>query len=232
MARKKYTAAQRKAKKQQSYVRSEYIKTFDALMYLKNFTKVKDVKMPEYKITKASLKAIRKLYKETRKKVKKTEGLYMDVSTGEAFKKLPSKKELQKLYKEEQTYKAKFTTQEAPADFNPDVFYLESLISTLSSLKGVDDKSKTERNYTRNVAPKLQDATDRMIAKIRYAATKLGTAGAAALLAASPYITRIENLKEKYAYEIIVEINGSEDSTEEPLLDLMDASIEEALKEL
>ena len=95
MARK-LSSKQRKAHKRASYIRSEYYKNFDALDYLRNFGKVKDIKIPN-KITKASLKAIRKAYKEAKANLPKTDGFYVDYSTGEILTKLPTKEEKEQI---------------------------------------------------------------------------------------------------------------------------------------
>ena len=44
MARRKLTATQRKARKRAAYIRSEYYKNFDAIDYLRDFAKVKNIK--------------------------------------------------------------------------------------------------------------------------------------------------------------------------------------------
>ena len=226
MAKRKLTAKQRKARKRASYIRSEYYKNFDALQYLKDFAKVKDIKIPN-KITKRSLEAIRKIYKEVRSSIQQLAGGgYMNPETGEYLEKLPTKKEMVQEVRREQPYREdRAQGAEAPEGFNPDLQYLEELRSKLYSLTPLRDSDKTDRNYQKNVLPKFEEARNRILGAIDYAVVKAGAEGVAAILAGNNFIQRIGNLEEKYTHEII-------ESIDDDLVPLIEASVDEALENI
>ncbi len=237
MARKKLTSKQRKAHKRASYVRSEYFKTYDALDYLRDFTKVKDIKIPS-KITMKSLKAIRKIYKETKASIDKYEGEYVNRTTGEIFEKIPTKKEMVRAVRSEPTqqyrqYRAE--PQEAPPSFDPDEQYLQDLkyeieqLNTsrqeIESLTPLRDSAKTQENYDKNVAPRFEKAQTKLLDAIDEAIANFGAQQVAHILANNTFVERIENLKQKYTYEI-------EEAIESSILPLIEESVNTALEEL
>lgn len=237
MARKKLTSKQRKAHKRASYVRSEYFKTYDALDYLRDFTKVKDIKIPS-KITMKSLKAIRKIYKETKASIEKYEGEYVNRTTGEIIEKIPTKKEMVRLVRSEPTqqyrqYRAE--PQEAPSSFDPDEQYLQDLkyeieqLNTsrqeIESLTPLRDSAKTQNNYDKNVAPRFEKAQTKLLDAIDEAIANFGAQQVAHILANNTFVERIENLKQKYTYEI-------EEAIESSILPLIEESVNTALEEL
>lgn len=237
MAKKKLTAKQRKAHKRASYVRSEYFKTYDALDYLRDFTKVKDIKIPS-KITMKSLKAIRKIYKETKASIDKYEGEYVNRTTGEILEKIPTKREMVKAVRSEPTqqyrqYRAE--PQEAPSTFDPDEQYLQDLkyeieqLNTsrqeIESLTPLRDSAKTQENYDKNVAPRFEKAQTKLLDAIDEAIANFGAQQVAHILANNTFIERIENLKQKYTYEI-------EEAIESSILPLIEESVNTALEEL
>lgn len=214
---KKLTARQRKARKRASYIKSEYRKNVDALKYLQRFgidmPIIKEVK----KITKTSLKTIRKLYEQTKRKINKYEGEFVDVTTGEIFSILPSKEKAAKEYRYEQ--KVGYTS------FNPDEQYIQELKDKINMLTPLRDNDKSEKNYQKNVLPKQQQVKSNFIQAIDNAIAKYGTDRVAETLAKNQYMQRIGNLEEKYTYEIVEEITDGDDG----LMVLMDASVDEAL---
>lgn len=217
---KKLTSRQRQARKRASYYRSEYKKNVEALRFLQRFgIDMPIIKTPQ-KITKTSLKNIRKLYKQTRSKVTKYEGIYVDVTTGEIFDKLPSKEQAVKTYREEQ--------QQGLSTFNPDEQYIQELKDKINALTPLRDSDKTERNYQKNVVPKQQQVKANFIQAIDDAIAKYGTDKVAETLSRNQYMQRIGNLEEKYTYEIIEDITDGD----EGLMVLMDASVDEALLEI
>lgn len=237
MAKKKLTAKQRKAHKRASYVRSEYYKTYDALDYLRDFTKVKDIKIPS-KITMKSLKAIRKIYKEAKASITKYEGEYVNRTTGEIFEKIPTKKEMVKAVRSEPTqqyrqYRAE--PQKSPATFDPDEQYLQDLkyeieqLNTsrqeIEDLTPLRDSAKTQQNYDKNVAPRFEKAQTKLLDAIDEAIANFGAQQVAHILANNTFVERIENLKQKYTYEI-------EEAIESSILPLIEESVNTALEEL
>lgn len=214
---KKLTARQRKARKRASYIKFEYRKNVDALKYLQRFgIDMPIIKEPK-KITKTSLKIIRKLYKQTRRKINKYEGEFVDVTTGEIFSSIPSKEKAAKEYRYEQ--KVGYTT------FNPDEQYIQELKDKINMLTPLRDSDKSEKNYQKNVVPKQQQVKSNFIQAIDNAIAKYGTDRVAETLAKNQYMQRIGNLEEKYTYEIVEEITDGDDG----LMVLMDASVDEAL---
>lgn len=217
---KKLTSRQRQARKRASYYRSEYKKNVEALRFLQRFgIDMPIIKTPQ-KITKTSLKNIRKLYRQTRSKITKYEGIYVDVTTGEIFEKLPSKEQAVKTYREEQ--------QQGLSTFNPDEQYIQELKDKINALTPLRDSDKTERNYQKNVVPKQQQVKANFIQAIDDAIAKYGTDKVAETLSRNQYMQRIGNLEEKYTYEIIEDITDGD----EGLMVLMDASVDEALLEI
>lgn len=232
MAKKKLTKAQRKARAHSRYVKAEYYKNFDALSYLKDFTKVPDIRIPN-KITSKSLTKIRKLYAEIKRQIKQLDGGYLNYSTGELLDALPTKAEMIKEVRTEQPYRQfRAEPEEAPSDFDPDERYLEDLRkkvnalyserAMINSLSPVRDSDKTETNYNKNVLPKFTQAQQRLLNTIDYAIQKLGVNGAAMELATSDFMQRIENLEEKYTHEIV-------ESIDDDLIPFITASVDAAL---
>ena len=214
---KKLTAKQRKARKRASYIKSEYKKNVDALRFLQRFgIDMPIIKEPK-KITKTSLKSIRKIYEQARRKVNKYEGDFVDVTTGEIYSKLPTKEEAVKTFREEQ--RADYTP------FNPDEQYIQELKDKINMLTPLRDSDKTEKNYQKNVVPKQNQVKANFIQAIDDAIAKYGTERVAQTLSQNQYMQRIGNLEEKYTYEIVEEITDGDDG----LLVLMDASVDEAL---
>ena len=217
---KKLTAKQRKARKRASYYKAEYKKNVEALCYLQRFgIDMPIIKEPK-KITKTSLKTIRKLYEQTRRKIDKYSGDYVDVTTGEIYEKLPTKKEAVKAYREEQA------TDVIP--FNPDEQYIQELKDKINMLTPLRDSDKTENNYQKNVVPKQNQVKANFLQAIDDAIAKYGTDKVAETLAKNQYMQRIANMEEKYTYEIIEDITDGDDG----LMVLMDASVDEALLDI
>ena len=215
---KKLTARQRKARKQASYVKAEYYKNVDAIRYLKRFGVTAQISIPN-KITKASLKAIRRIYKETRRGIKTYEGSneYVDITTGEVFTKIPTKAEAVREYRKEER-------GEIPR-YDPDSQYIDELKNKINSLKPLRDSDKTEKNYNKNVVPKLEKAKSDFSQAIDKAIGEFGLAIVAETLAADKYMNRIEELENKYTYEIVEDISDGDDG----LIMLMNTSAETAL---
>ena len=239
MAKRKLTKRQKQAKKRAAYYRSEYYATRDALEFLQGFTGVKLPSIPN-KITKTSLKAIRQLYKETRQKAKPISvGGYVDVTTGEWFEKLPTKKEMVKIIRTEQPYRQSRSEPEQNIQEDLDEQYIDDIKSKIEAISMInearsavqtaqprheDERHKSERNYNKNVAPKFEEAMNRIFGAIDQAVAALGAVDAAKILAENDFIQRIENLEEKYTYEII-ESQGSDGD----IVALIEASVNEAL---
>lgn len=203
---KKLTSRQRAARKKAAYVKAEYYKNVDAIRYLERFGVTKDIKIPQ-KITKASLKSIRRIYKEMRAGIKPYEGTndYVDLTTGEVLEKLPTKAQAVKTYRQEQ--------KEQAESFNPDEQYIEYLKDKIDTIQPKEDNSKTQRNYDKNVKPKLQKAEEDFKTAIDNAIANYGVEIVANALADNNYMRRIENLDGKYAYEIIEDISDDGDLT-------------------
>lgn len=232
MARKRLTKAQRKARAHARYVRAEYYKNFDAIAYLRDFIKIPELKIPN-KITTASLKKIRSIYNEAKRNIQQLDGGYLNLETGELIESLPTKRQMVKEVRQEQPYRQyRAEPEEAPDYFNPYEQYLEELrrritemYSTreqIDNLMPLRDSNKTQANYEKNVLTKFTQAQTRLLAKFDYAVTKLGASEAASILASDAFIQKIENLEEKYTYEII-------DSIDDDINPFIDASVEAAL---
>ena len=99
---------------------------------------------------------------------------------------------------------------------------LESTREQVNSLVPLRDSNKTEHNYEKNVLPKFTQAQNRLLAKIDYAISKLGLAGAAQALAGNVFVAKIDSIEEKYTHEII-------ESIDDDILPFIDASVEAAL---
>lgn len=211
---KKLTARQRKARKHAAYIKAEYYKNIDAIRYLERFGVTKDIKIPK-KITKKSLESIRRIYKEVRSNVKEYDLFgYVDLTTGEIFKKLPTKAEMVKEYRSDEQ-----------AAFNPDQQYIDELKERIETLTPLRDSTKTRRNYEKNVVPKLEKAKDDFGNAIDEAISRYGLSIVANSLAQNKYMQRVANLEEKYAYQVIGEITDGDES----LISLISTSAEEAL---
>ena len=217
---KKLTARQRKAHKVASYVKREYKKNVDALRFLQRFgIDMPIIKEPK-KITKISLKTIRKIYEQTRRKIKKYEQEFVDVTTGEIFEKLPTKKEAVKIYREEQ--------EQGFVPFNPDEQYIQEIKDKIQMLTPLRDSDKSENNYQKNVVPKQNQVKANFLQAIDDAIAKYGTQKVAETLAQNQYMQRIGNMEEKYTFEIVEDITDGDDG----LMVLMDASVDAALLEI
>lgn len=217
---KKLTSAQRKARKKASYVKSEYKKNVEAIRFLQRFGVdipiIKEVK----RITKASLAKVRKIYQQTKRKISSYEGGYVDVTTGEAFEKLPTKEEAAQILKTEQS--------EGYTPFNPDEQYIQELKDKILMLTPLRDSDKSEKNYQKNVVPKQEEVKANFLQAIDNAIAKYGTEKVAQTLSKNQYMQRIANLEEKYTYEIVEEVTDGDSG----LLVLMDASVDEALLDI
>lgn len=214
MARK-LSSKQRKARKRASYIRSEYYKNFDALDYLRNFGKVKDIQIPN-KITKASLKAIRKVYKEAKASIEKENSLYINVSTAEEFTKLPTKVEMAKATREaygQEYRKYRAEPEEAPAGFDPNQQYIDELKEKIRAVEYAEEtvgyNRKKKETFDARTLPKFEKAKDDWENMIDLAVEKFGVERAAQAFAQSPHMQKIDDLSKKYAYEIIDEINDN-----------------------
>lgn len=215
--RKKLSAKQRKINKKRSYVRREYYRNIDAIKFLEKFGAPSvQIKIPT-RITKASLKAVQKIYRETKKKIKKYAGDIVDYDTGIVYDKIPTKAELAKLYKESQSEDAYV--------YNPDLEYIEDIKDKVRQLQPLRDSDKTDRNYNKNVVPKQQQIKDNFMQAIDDAIAKYGESIVAKSLAQNTFMQRIENLEEKYTYEIIEDMTEGDDA----LLKLIDANVSDAL---
>ena len=232
MAKKKLTKAQRKARAHARYVRAEYYKNFDALQYLKDFTKVPDVRIPN-KITSKSLTKIRNIYNEAKRNIQQLSGGYLNLETGELLESLPTKQQMVKEVRTEQPYRQyRAEPEEPPQGFDPDQQYIDELRTKIQALQSTRDRvdnliplrdsNKTEHNYEKNVLPKFTQAQNRLLAKIDYAIQKLGLAAAAQALAGNAFVGKIDSIEEKYTHEII-------ESIDDDILPFIDASVEAAL---
>lgn len=225
MAKKKLTSQQRKVRKRASYIRSEYYKNIDAIAYLRGFIKVEAIKIPK-NITKKSLEKVRKIYKESKRKIKELAGGgYLNEQTGEYFSKLPTKEEMYKEARKDQPWRtSRAKPMPAPPTFNPDLESINDLIDKIQSLNPRDDKISADKES------KLTDAKQRMIMNIRNSMQKIGISETATLLAENAFMQRIANLEEKYAYQMVEEIDGGYNtSTDEGLIGLFNESVSEAL---
>ena len=232
MARKRLTKAQKKARAHSRYVRAEYYKNFDAISYLRDFIKIEDIRIPN-KITSKSLTKIRKIYAEAKKQIQKLEAGYLNLETGELLESLPTKLQMVKEVRAEQPYRtSRAEPEEPPADFDPDQDYIDDLRKKITELysnrERIDnlmplrDSDKSQNNYDKNVLPKFTEAQNRLLAKIDFAIKKLGVAEAAQALADNAFVQKIENIEEKYTYEII-------ESIDDDFIPFIDASVEAAL---
>ena len=209
MAKRKLTARQRKAHKRASYIRREFNKTFNAIDYMSDFTQKLAIER-KTKPTMRDLKRIRNIYNIMRKSIKKQDGYYLNLTTGEVLERLPTKEEMSQAVKSEptQAYRESLESmEETPSDFNPDIQYLNSIIERIQNLTPLRDSNKTEHNFQKNVLPKFTEAQNRLLAQIQTAINKLGEAEAASIIASDSFMMRIENLEEKYSHEIIESID-------------------------
>lgn len=218
MARKKLTAAQRKAHKKASYYKSEYWKTFDALSFLSDSIKIPEIKVPK-KITKTSLQSIRKVYTQVRQKA--TMSGYV----------LPTKEEMAKAVQDTPTqqYRRKRAQPdyEVPAsymDFNAADSYLEYLRDVISSVAPLPATVGTEKKWEYDLK-RADEAKQRLIGQLDFARMKVGEEALAQTLADNDYVRRIENLQESYAHDIV-------ESIDDDLIPFIDSAIGNALDEL
>lgn len=217
MAKRKLTAKQRKARKRASYYKSEYKKNVEAIQFLQRFgIDMPIIKEPK-KITKASLSAVRKIYKQTKRKIDKYDNDYVDIITGEIYAKLPTKAEAVKIVKEEK--------EQGYIPFDPYGQYIEDLKAKIEMLNPLRDSDKTEKNYQKNVVPKQENIKKNFLQAIDEAIAKYGQEQVAETLAKNQYMQKIGNLDEKYTYQIVEDMTDGDDG----LLVLMDASVDAAL---
>ena len=221
MARK-LTAKQRKARQRASYYKREYKKTIEATKYLQRFgIKIEEMTEPT-KITKTSLNKARRIYTESRRKATKIFGGYLDVSTGKLLEKLPTKEEAYRQYRIEQEIPTK------PIDFNPYNDTIEELKSVITTFEPKAEPIKTDRNYNKNVLPKLQQAKDKVLDSIDKAVAKYGEKAVAEVLSQNTYVQRIQEMETWYAYKVIEELGKSDFD----IVSLVGASVDNALQEL
>lgn len=221
MAKRKLTAKQRRTRKRASYYKSEYKKTVEAIRFIQRFGVDMDIpiiKEPK-KITKTSVKAVREIYKRTRRQVERTFSDYefVDEYTGEVYQKLPTKEEAAKAYREEQLG--------GSTPFDPYEQYIEDLKTKIEMLSPLRDSDKTEKNYQKNVVPKQENIKKNFLQAIDEAIAKYGQEKVAETLAQNQYMQKIGNLEEKYTYQIVEDMTDGDDG----LLVLMDASVDAAL---
>lgn len=219
--KKKLTAKQKAARKRASYYKSEYKKNVEAIYYLQRFgVDMPIIKEPK-KITKTSLKAIRKIYQQTRSKIEKYDKYgYVDMTTGEAFTAIPTKEQAVKTFREEQKGNVK--------TFDPIGDYIQEVKDRVQNLTPLRDSDKTENNYEKNVLPKQNQVKANFLTAIDNAIAKYGEEKVAETLAKNQYMQKIANLEEKYTYEIVEEMTDGDDG----LMVLMDASVDAALLDI
>lgn len=210
MARQKLTKAQRKARKQASYIRAEYYKNFDALDYLRDFVKVAPLDIPN-KITKASLKKIRRIYKEARKEAEKAGAV------------LPTKREMAKAVREEPTqqYRQNRAEPEDSTGFNPHLQYIEAVRNAIDVLTPRDSEDPKKASTVR----KFEEARLRLYGALDYAIAKTDETILAQALASNEYVQRIADIDNMYAVEMILEIDND-------LIPLLEASMNDALEQI
>lgn len=236
MARKKLSAKerrQREAQKRAAYIRAEYYKNVDALDYLRSFGKVPTIKTPN-KITKASLKAIRKIYKEVRRSIPKTDGYYIDIDSEgvRLLSKLPTKEEMAREVAEEPTQqyrkdRRKLPKTQAKKAPDSDLQYIDDLKQTIMRIEGRAEPRKSMKSFKENVVPLLEEAKTRWIQKIDNAVLKFGAQTVAKTLAENDYMQRIAEMDLRYAFEIIESLDNDESEIFQPL---MDAALKDAMK--
>lgn len=210
MAKQKLTKAQRKARKQASYIRAEYYKNFDAIDYLRDFVKVAALDIPN-KITKASLKKIRRIYKEARKEAQRAGAV------------LPTKREMAKVVREEPTqeYRQSRAEPAEPTDFNPNAQYLDAIREAIDSMIPRDAEDPKKASTMR----KFQDAKLRLYGTLDYAIAKTDEVTLAQSLAESDYVQRVMGTDAQYAYEM-------EEAIDNDLIPLLEASMNDALEQI
>ena len=225
MAKKKLTATQLKANRRKAYTQSEYYKTLDAIDYLRDFMKIKDIKIPK-KITRNSLKSVQKTYRQARQQIQrelKKQGAIFNPQTGEIIEKLGTKKEIIKEIRQQEPYrKSRATHKRAPKDFNPETDYIDEIRDTINALAPMRETMHSDKYYEEKLLPKFNEAKNRILGSIDYARIKIGESDVADILASNQFIQRIESLQDKYTHEII-------ESIDDDLIPLIEASIGEAL---
>jgi hypothetical protein len=226
MAKQKLTKAQRKARKQASYIRTEYYKNFDALDYLRDFAKIKEVKIPN-KITKASLKFIRKLYKEARKIAQQAAK-----ETGEY---IPTKEEMAKRVRNEPTQRyrtdrANMETAEHKAqesDFNAYLGYIQMIRDAIDALMPRDYDQKGKESTVRA----FEEARLRLYGMLDFALSKTDEVILAKTLSESEYLERIMSIDNQYAYQMIDDID-SDETNNLGLIQQLQAAMDDALEQI
>ena len=221
MAKKKLTAKQKAARKRASYYKAEYKKNLEAIYYLMRFTELPYIKVPQ-KITKTSVKTIRKIYQQTKSKIDTYETgfgqkVYVDMS-GMEYVSLPSKEEASKIYREEKQGKK-------IEQFDPIADYIDEIKLKMLSLTPLRDSNKTEDNYQKNVVPKLEKVKDNFLQAIDDAIAKYGEQRVAETLAKNDYMQRIGDMELKYTYQIVDEMTDGDSG----MMKLLDASVDSAL---
>ena len=216
MARKKLTPAQRAAAKQRQYVRSQYNLTIDALDYLNMMGANINYKLVS-KPTKASLNKIRRIYNQATKKLKQKSWV------------LPTKKEMAHAVREEQPYRksrGQIASEQpsAPTQFSPAEDYISALMDTINEIKIKYSPDTTQHGKYYN-DQRLEGAQQRLLDSLAYGRTKLGDEGLADALAANDYISRIEQLENRYAFQV-------EQDIDDDLIPLMRTAVEDALAKI
>ena len=226
MAKQKLTKAQRKARKQASYIRAEYYKNFDALDYLRDFVKVAPLDIPN-KITKASLKKIRRIYNEARK-----EAMQAAKETGEY---IPTKQEMAKRVRSEagqgyRTDRANMETAEhkaQEADFNAYFGYLQMVRDAIDALMPRDYEQKGKESTVRA----FEEARLRLYGMLDFALSKTDEVILAKTLSESEYLERIMNIDNQYAYQMIDDID-SDETNNLGLIQQLQAAMDDALEQI
>ena len=227
MAKKKLTATQRKARKKAAYYKREYYKTYRAIEYMRSLSNLPPVKMPAH-INKKTLETIRKKYKQYRKEAERQGAS------------LPSKAEMARAELEYYRSAWRQSQEIAPEGVDIAMQSIDAIRDKINALMSVNEKrqkvstaqpkeeqGKTPENFNKNVRPKFEEVKNNLLGIIDQAVATLGVEKAADVLADSTFMQRVENLEEKYTFELL------EDATDDSdILALIDASIEDALSDV
>ena len=119
-------------------------------------------------------------------------------------------------------------TAQAVSGLDPNEQSIEELKDKIYELIPKAEPDKTDRNYQKNVVPKLDMAKSDFLVAIDDAVAKYGTQRVAEALSKNRYMQRIGDMENKYAYQIVGEITDGDTG----LIALLDASIDNALSDL
>lgn len=224
---KKLTARQKQARKQAAYRKAEYNKNVDAIKYLERLgvTVPQKALQPRERITKTTLKYIRKIYKEARSNIKKYNEDYVNTQTGEVLPitNLPTKEKMVKYYRHPEE------TASSQPNIDFDEQYLDELTQKIRDIGHIEEtigyNKKTEKTFNKSTKPKFDEAKEAWASMIEQAIRQYGAQKVAEALSDSPHIQKIDELSMKYAYEITEEINDN-------ILPWFESSISDALAEL